>query len=103
MISHVVPEVIGNAKKLLKVALIRRYGYIIYAVFLILRELNPIVGKFMTYEFHLGIAKVDFVGVEGYFVFSKTIEYKSQVFKQLLLRLSVYKDIVYLRFEYRVR
>ena len=40
MISHVIPEVlIGNAnKELLKVALSRRYGYIIYAVFLILRK-----------------------------------------------------------------
>ena len=70
MVTHVIPEVIGDAKKLLKVALSRRYGYIIYTVSLTLGELNPIMGKFMTYEFHFGIAKVDFVGIESYLMFS---------------------------------
>jgi hypothetical protein len=77
MVTHVVPEVIGDAKKLLKVALSRRYGYIVYAVSLTFGELDPIMGKFMSYELHFGVAKVDFVRIESYLMFSKTLKYES--------------------------
>ena len=61
MFTHVVSEVIGYAEKLLEIAFCCWDGCIINAVFLILRELSPIMSKFMTYKFQLGIAEVDFV------------------------------------------
>ena len=81
MITHMVSKVIGYAKKLLQIAFCCWDRYIIDTVFLILRELNPIMSKFMTYKFHFGIAEVDFVRIEGYLMFSKSFEYKFSVFK----------------------
>ena len=78
MITHIlVSKVFGYAKELLEIAFCCWDRCIINTVFLvILRELNPITSKFMTYKFHLGIAEVDFVRIEGYLMFSKSFEYK---------------------------